>query len=141
MNFLTFMEFNRRSLVFTEKYVHNYFLCAYHLRREGLTTSSAKRQDYSKPERVTWIEEKLLDMHMAPSSLQVYESYGLILLFMIPDSFNEINDFVAASERSNINGVNGILTDLLYGFQTLFSINFNQLIFKLWFQNKFNILF
>ena len=78
---------------------------------------------------------------MAPSSLQVYKSYGLILLFMIPASFNEINDFVAASERSNINGVNGILTGLLYGFQTLFSINFNQLIFKLWFQNKFNILF
>ena len=59
---------------------------------------------------------------------------------MIP-AFNEINDFVAASERSNINGVNGILTGLLYGFQTLFSINSNQLIFKLWFQNKFNIYF
>ena len=45
------------SLVFTEKCVQNYFLCAYHLRREGLTTSSAKRQDYSKPKRVTWFEE------------------------------------------------------------------------------------
>ena len=77
---------------------------------------------------------------MAPSSLQVYESYGLILLFMIP-AINEVNDFVAESEHSNINGLNGILTGLLYGFQTLFSINFNQLIFKLWFQNKFNILF
>ena len=82
MIFLTFMEFNRRSLVFTEKYVHNYFLCAYHLRREGLTTSSAKRQEYSKPKRVTWFAEKLLDMHMAPSSLQVYESYGLILFYV-----------------------------------------------------------
>ena len=66
------------SLVFTEKCVQNYFLCAYHLRREGLTTSSAKRQDYNKPKRVTWFEEKFLDMHVAPSSLQVYESYGLI---------------------------------------------------------------
>ena len=45
------------SLVFTEKYVQNYFLCVCHLRREGLTTSSAKRQDYSKPKRVTWFEE------------------------------------------------------------------------------------
>ena len=45
------------SLVFTEKYVKSYFLCAYHLRREGLTSSSAKRQDYSKPKRVTWFEE------------------------------------------------------------------------------------
>ena len=67
---------------------------------------------------------------MAPSSLQVYESYGLILLIMIL-AFDEVNDFVAASEHSNINGLNGILTGLLYGFQTLFSINFNQLIFKL----------
>ena len=77
---------------------------------------------------------------MAPSSLQVYESYGLILLFMIP-AFNEVNDFVAASEHSNINGLNGILTGRVYGFQTLININFNKLIFKLWFQNKFNILF
>ena len=46
-----------------------------------------------------------------------------------------------ASEHSNINGLNGILTGLVYGFQTLISINFNKLIFKLWFQNKFNILF
>ena len=45
-----------------------------------------------------------------------------------------------ASEHSNINGLNGILTGLVYGFQTLISINFNKLIFKLWFQNKFNIL-
>ena len=48
---------DRNSLVFTEKSVQNYFLCAYHLCREGLTTSSAKRQDYSKPKRVTWFEE------------------------------------------------------------------------------------
>ena len=47
---------------------------------------------------------------MAPSSLQVYESYGLILLFMIL-AFNEVNDFVAASEHSNINGPNGILAE------------------------------
>ena len=98
------------SLVFTEKYVQNYFLCVCHLRREGLTTYSAKRQDYSKPKRVTWFEEKFLDMHVAPSSLQVYESYGLILLFMIL-AFNEVNDFVAASEHSNINGPNGILAE------------------------------
>ena len=55
--------------------------------------------------------------------------------------FNEANYFVAAFKRSNIKGLNGILTGLLYGFQTLISINFNKLIFKLWFQNKFNILF
>jgi len=59
------------SLEFSEQSVQNYFLCAYHLRREGLTNSSAKRQDYSKAKRVTWFEEKIMDMHMAPNFLQV----------------------------------------------------------------------
>jgi hypothetical protein len=99
------------SLVFTEKSLQNYFLCAYHLCREGLTNSSAKRRNYRKAKRVAWFEEKILDMHMAPNSLQVYESYGLILLFMIV-VFDEVNDFVAASEHSIINGLNGISTGL-----------------------------
>ena len=60
--------------------------------------------------------------------------------FLCSQPFDEVNDFLVASEHSNINGLNGILTGLLYGFQTLISINFNNLIFKLWFQIKFNIL-
>ena len=78
---------------------------------EGLTNSLAKRQDYSKAKRVIWFEEKILDMHMAPNSLQVYESHGRMFLCMIL-VFDEVNDFLAASEHSNINGVNVILTGL-----------------------------
>jgi hypothetical protein len=81
------------SLDFSKKSMQNYFLCAYHLRREGLTHSSAKRQDYSKAKRDTWFEEKILDMHVAPNFLQVYESYGLILLFTIKAfGFKHVHD-------------------------------------------------
>jgi len=66
------------SLEFSKQSVQNYFLCVYHLRREGLTNSSAKRQDYSKARESPGLKRIFLDVHMAPNSLQVFESYGLI---------------------------------------------------------------
>jgi len=59
------------SLEFSEQLVQNYFLCAYPLRREGLTNSSAKRQDYSKARESPGLKRIFLDVHMAPNSLQV----------------------------------------------------------------------
>ena len=57
------------------------------------------------------------------------ESYGLTLLFMIL-AFDEVNDFFAASEHSNINSVNVILTDLWYCSQTVIRTIFHKLKFN-----------
>ena len=57
------------SLEFSEQSVQNYFLCAYHLRREGLINSSAKRQHYSKARESPGLKRIFLDVHMEPNSL------------------------------------------------------------------------
>ena len=55
--------------------------------------------------------------------------------------FDEVNDFFAASEHSNINGVNVILTGLWYCSQTVIRIIFRKLKFNFGLKTKINILF
>ena len=55
------------SLVFAENSLQKYFLCAYHLRREGLTNSSAKRQDYSKARESPGLKRIFLDVYIFES--------------------------------------------------------------------------
>ena len=56
-------------------------------------------------------------------------------------AFDEVNDFLAASEHSNINGANVILTGLWYCSQTVIRIIFHKLKFNFGLRNKSNILF
>jgi hypothetical protein len=103
--------------------VKNYFLNDYQLHRDGINTTLAKRQVYSKASRVTWFVEKFLDLHM------VNESYGLVIMIMFL-ALDKVNDFMATSYYLYYNGLNGIpamysdwLTDQSHVFQTFFGIN------------------
>jgi hypothetical protein len=66
------------SLEFSEQLVQNYFLCAYPLRREGLTNSSAKRQDYSKARESPGLKRIFFRCAYGTEFSPGFESYGLI---------------------------------------------------------------